>query len=1432
MSVERLKGGLIGRIMDGTNTTSSVGCVRRALILLAFACIGAEDVALGQVELIVRPADGSELLTYFDAPAKATDVPGSAELLNNVSTVVPLLTAPRLGKTGAFDAPVFIVTVQDSAAFRDLMALLTSRQDVSYVQPNYTYTLDASERVPDPFADSLSHFSVVEMDGAWSITDGSKDVVVGLIDTGIYFDHPDLAGQIATNAGEDLDGNGILTDSDINGIDDDGNGYIDDVAGYDFVDRPSNVEEGDFRSPDPDASDDGSGHGTNVAGIVAATRENGIGIVGVAPGVTVMPIRAFGRDGRGDDDDIARAIIYGTEAGASVLNLSFGDTHLSPLMRDAIRFAVNRGVTVVASAGNNGGDDPHYPSDYPEVISVVWLDRAGAGAASRATFGTGVDIGAPGSAVFTTTMPTASGDTSDDQLYGRRSGSSMAAPMVSAAAALVKSVMPELSPGSVRSVLAASAADIGETGWDHRTGAGLLQVATAVRRALPARVEITRPGNDEGTSEEIVRVVGSVLDPSFESYEVSVASGGTDGPPQDWTVISGPVTDQVLEGTLGEWNTGSFADGPYVLRLRAMLRTGKSIEDRRRVFLDRTQPQVTIHLLDDGLVGGMHAVVADVESDDLGKVELDITLNGRKETVVSDRISRRHGLVFVDSGLAGGVAQVEVRVVNATGLSTTAQQTVFLPRNSQNSGAVSLSATQVPHGFLLDTTTDFDNDGLPEIVLNIYKDGWLGDTLAVYEWNGDLRRAASLIVATFPRGQGDSDGDGLIELLTQVGPSTVILEQEQPNGYPSRVSFVDTTGFSDSDQALWGARIFDLDADGVPELIGHNSREWIVRAFDGSDYVERARLENPTSVLASEIGENSFEQPQPLVGDLDRDGLPDMLAGDSDGDWILFESSDNDQYAAVWTYETDRYNAGSRLISGDFDGDGANEVVTYTHNWLTTTSAGTNEPDIGLYYLFDVVDDNSLALRDSIAIPGEISAHGTIAAADIDGDGQDELVIVNPPDLYLLRVDSDAWSIMYHTTRGLDPGFDGTRSIKAVTGDLDLDGSDEVVIGSADGRLYVVSAPVAVPDVPAPNWVSLYALDSEAARLEWAAAGMDSTWIYRAENSGELDPVGASASSIFIDSVSTTSEYALRGWRAGVASPLSRLRTVRPHPRAIVEHITYPAPGQVEIEFTERMPVNLKTTSFTLSSGATVSGLLLTRNDRAVLLSLRGVSGPDTLRLANVTDAEGTPVGQESVPVVFPGMAPSDLIVRSWQVLSRSEVLLTFSENLVGNEAVDVANYGIEPTGRIRHADWSPDRPDEVLLGIEGTAIGATGLETVLTVERMSASSGNRLSAEGAVIRLSNAASNLDGVFVFPNPLVRSSHSEGLMIAGLPTEARVQIFSSSGQRLRDLQVDGGLGGVRWSLTDESGTRVPSGVYLIRITAKGMGATLKKAAIID
>ena len=187
-----------------------------------------------------------------------------------------------------------------------------------------------------------------------------------------------------------------------------------------------------------------------------------------------------------------------------------------------------RVVVIVASAGNDGSDQPHYPSDYPEVISVVALSQRGDGPGSFASNGVGIDLGAPGSQVFTTLLPEPNqeGIYADSVLYGRRGGSSVAAPMVAATAALLRSVNPALTPDAIRGILTGTAIDLREPGWDERTAAGRLDVAGALGLPFPTLVEITSPEHESGNAAtDEIRITGSVLAPQFVSYQLFYAVG-------------------------------------------------------------------------------------------------------------------------------------------------------------------------------------------------------------------------------------------------------------------------------------------------------------------------------------------------------------------------------------------------------------------------------------------------------------------------------------------------------------------------------------------------------------------------------------------------------------------------------------------------------------------------------------------------------------------------------------------------------------------------------------------------------------------------------------------------------------------------------------------------------------------------------------------
>lgn len=254
-----------------------------------------------------------------------------------------------------------------------------------------------------------------------------KGTVVAVIDTGVAGNHPDLAGRVVT-------GTDYVTAG--------GNGFA-----------------------------DGNGHGTHVAGIIAATANNSIGIAGLAQGVKVMAIRALDDNGSGWGSDVSQGIVYATDHGVSAINLSLGG-EADDVTRTAIAYATSHNVIVAAAAGNEraDGNPVTYPAAYPDVIGVAASDSTNA-IADFSNTGSYVDVTAPGVRIAST-FP-ASG-------YRYLSGTSMATPFVTAAVALLKAADPTLTPAQVTSALERSSVDLGTWGRDDYSGYGLIDPSAAL----------------------------------------------------------------------------------------------------------------------------------------------------------------------------------------------------------------------------------------------------------------------------------------------------------------------------------------------------------------------------------------------------------------------------------------------------------------------------------------------------------------------------------------------------------------------------------------------------------------------------------------------------------------------------------------------------------------------------------------------------------------------------------------------------------------------------------------------------------------------------------------------------------------------------------------------------------------------------------------
>ncbi len=357
---------------------------------------------------------------------------GGAQILN----VRALKTDPSLAR----------IRLADDSSLQGVMQNFRSDPRIERVEPNYLYRMSASGVPNDPKFKDLWHLSNTgqsDSSGAagkpgadigvlpvWEAGQtGSEKIVVAVIDTGIQWDHPDLAQNLYTNVGE----SGALAN---NRKDDDGNGFIDDTHGWNFAKSGRN-------------SSDDQGHGTHCAGSIGARGDNGTGVAGVNWGVSLMPVKFLDSQGSGSLEGALESIKYATLMKVNVMSNSWGGGGHSALMLEAIEAARNAGILFVAAAGNDGSDNdaqPTYPASYEvdNVVSVAALDNQDV-LASFSNFGKrSVHVAAPGVRILSTYM----GST-----YKSLSGTSMACPQVSGIAALMLAADSSLSYSEIKSRL-------------------------------------------------------------------------------------------------------------------------------------------------------------------------------------------------------------------------------------------------------------------------------------------------------------------------------------------------------------------------------------------------------------------------------------------------------------------------------------------------------------------------------------------------------------------------------------------------------------------------------------------------------------------------------------------------------------------------------------------------------------------------------------------------------------------------------------------------------------------------------------------------------------------------------------------------------------------------------------------------------------------
>ena len=871
---------------------------------------------------------------------------------------------------------------------------------VEYAEPNYIYHTMV---VPNDtrYSEQWSH-QKMQSELGWNIERGNPNITIAIVDTGVDWNHPDIAANIWNNTDEIPD----------NGIDDDNNGYIDDVRGWDFVDTNYSCYQGeDCRVRDNNPMDF-HGHGTHCSGIAAAVSNNSIGIAGVCWYCKIMPARAGYVDGDGygvlEDADSAAAIVYAADNGANVISMSWGGYEESALIKDALNYAYSKNVVLVAAAGNEANNFVGlYPASYENVISVVASTSTDT-KADFSNFGLRSDVSAPGEYILST-LPNNS--------YAAWSGTSMATPHVAGLAGLILSKYPWLSNNDVRKRIWATTDNIYSPGWDDYSGYGRINVRKAVSdfNFTLARIKKFSPGN---YFRDILKINGTAVGNNFLRYEIAVGEGTK---PVAWTTNGISLTNggntEMLDSELALWNATTFNDGAWTLRLRVYGENSNMSETNATVTLDKTLhegwPQHT-EIAGNGLVAG------------------DINNDGKPEIITVGNYIDFDYLGFYDPSVYAWYH--------------TGTLLENWPRNV-------LAVSTIP------SLGDVNNDGYSEIVSGdddiaraIYSPG-----IYVRHHNGSLASGWPVWLPPFdsyiPETVviDDIDNDGNLEILaSDIDGGKIYAFHSNGSlvrGWPVSIPYYEST------RGITSPSIADVDNDGKKEIFaGANNYYIYAWRYNGS-------ILDGWPVFISAGGKADEISHAPLIGDVDGDDELEIISG---GSYVWVWNRDG-SLEDGWplthkSYMNNPYN--SEFVLGDMDGDGIPEIVGIVSN------SSLYNPVTFRTYVFAVRGNGSSLSGWPVMLPNAYGGDFLPVIGDIDGDQDKELVvgfnygpIYRYPQPYSFNKTDVLYAFHHNGTISWSKEMILGRGSSPAIGDFDGDGLSELAITSNPSTQYYYNEP-------------------------------------------------------------------------------------------------------------------------------------------------------------------------------------------------------------------------------------------------------------------------------------------------------------------------------------------------------------------------------------
>lgn len=1322
--------------------------------------------------------------------------------------------------------------IEDATAISKIL----SDPDIEFIEPNYIYHIEKINPPNDSLFSKQWALTSLNAEGVWQKATG-KGIIIGIIDTGIDFTHPDLINQLSINPLEDINKNGTFEPwsvnevrngitGDLNGIDDDGNGYIDDVIGYDFVDE-NTAYFGDWADPDPIPEDE-QGHGTSVAGVIAAEGNNNIGIIGLAYNSKILTARAFDIGGAGEADDIAQSIIYLAINGAKIINCSFGDYFKSQIVADAIKFAQSIGCVVVASSGNEGRIDPHFPSDYEGVISVGGSTEDGR-VWNASNNGVNLSLIAPATNIATTDK---------NGNYRAITGTSFSAPYVSAAIALLLETDSSLKQNEILALLIASAQKLNPNGWDIKAGAGILDIANALNYIGKGAIEIIYPQQfeiiDKSKTKEIP-IITNIVTPLFDSYQLQLSKFKSNT--FEDTQISG--NEAIINDTIGSLNLEQLADTTYYISLKINLKNGQfhRINKSVQIISNETPNRIVQLKTVPAYKNGKRIQIIAATTNYPSKFWIEVhksdnpDIHYRVDQIINNSVAH---YLELDNLIASG--EYTGTAYATTSNEDTVKYNFYFNFNPSlfSQYNYSLKPYSLKRGYLFNSVNNYYNINQSSIIINDLSDFDIGKTEIYNFENNQFSLKDTNNSGWIPVKTGKSPISNSLALLSKNSGRSIMTMPPNNYGNPyAQVIFESEIG-----KTFWADNFFDIDGDGVNEIIAYNDTTYTIYKFINSTYQYYNSIPNPKLEKKFSISMGS------VIGDFDGDGAIEIFIPDVYGRFAIYQYQNNNiQLEYLDTIPYNSFGSSPYVSSIDLDGTGNLSIIigsVNSQNLFNSINSGS-EP-IWSFRLIKADGINSYKIEWEENFTGVragadrelgIFFRNGVVAGNLDNEPGEELCISTFPNFMVMKWDTHlstfkpVWIYPYSFTNS------------AIIYDFDKNGINDIGIATVDStRFFELGDFTSKPDKP--TIIEAIATDENTILIKWV--NVPSTEIYNIYQV-IFQPDGSSAisqiaqtqlDSIVIDELSPQQYYyflitSVDSSKKSMESDFSELIEIFTHNPIKPISINVLANNLIKLNFNGKLkPIQndnsiCNVLDFSSNSSIQPSSIQVA-NDTSFLLTFVNplISGNYKMDIASFKDYYGTPTiaGLLDFEIIEQPIK-EELYLTSLQVLSPTLILLYFSDFVEKLSAETPDNYSIKPFGRVVVASRNDPDSNAVMLRLSEDLRerDIIGLEYSITARNIFAIDLKKITdGPGNTLSFVLTRENLSTIYTFPNP-VSFSNDDAISFGNLTSQAKITIMNLNGKELITINETDANGGVRWNLRDKSGNKLPVGIYLYKITGK-------------